>query len=174
LVLEEEGWSTEWASDKAGSALGRQLSLYRPLAGPADYRIDFEGRIQRAGLGLVFRAVDSANYYAAAIRPDAAGQLALSRFAVIKRVQEPGVEKRLPVTYQMGAVYRVRIDVRGPRFTLFIQDRQVESWSDHRLKAGSFGFMNDRNDHGEVVRVRMSYLEGGASRSGESLVKTLP
>ena len=28
LVLGEGGWSTEWASDKTGSALGRQLSLF--------------------------------------------------------------------------------------------------------------------------------------------------
>ena len=57
------------------------------------------------------------------------------------------------------------MDVQGPRFTFYIQDQAIDFWTDQRLKAGAFGFMNDRTDQGEVLRVRVSFSNGGANRS---------
>jgi len=57
------GWISEWASDKTGSARGRQISLYRPSMSMSDYRLEFLGQIESKSLGWVFRASDSRNYY---------------------------------------------------------------------------------------------------------------
>ncbi|MBI1791690.1 MAG: hypothetical protein HYR60_29520 [Acidobacteria bacterium] len=171
LAVGEGGWSTEWASDVAGSQLGRQLTLYRPSARLANYRVDFEGRIQRGGLGWVFRASDSANYYATKIRLDregAAFRATLVRWAVIDRKPGPATEKRISLPAGAETIYRVRMDVAGPKFTFYLQDQAVDMWTDQRLKTGGFGFMNDRNEQGQILRVRMSYPEGAGNRNRAS------
>src|SRR6185295_4389976 len=45
LEMGSAGWVTEWASDRTGSAHGRQISLYRPSMSMSDYRLEFLGRI---------------------------------------------------------------------------------------------------------------------------------
>src|SRR5260370_36308581 len=98
------GWITEWASDAAGSARGRQLSLYRPSISMSDYRLDFLGRIDRRSLGWVFRATDSSNYYAAKLEaPRAgAGTLTITRFTVIHGFERRQIQRTLRLAPAAG------------------------------------------------------------------------
>src|ERR1700730_4001377 len=63
VAVGEQGCSTDWASDAAGSRRGRQLTLYRPSVGMSDYQFQFVGQIESKALGWVFRQADTKNYY---------------------------------------------------------------------------------------------------------------
>ena len=156
------GWVTEWASDRTGSIRGRQISLYRPSKAMSDYRLEFTGRIERKSFGWVFRAVDSKNYYVGkleALGPGPTSPMALTRFAVIGGIEGPHVQRVL--AHSPSDSLKVKLEARGSRFTVFVQNQVVEDWQDDRLKAGSVGFLNEREERGKVDSIQISFLRGG-------------
>jgi len=162
MEMGSAGWVSEWASDSMGSARGRQISLYRPSMAMSDYRLEFTGRIERKSLGWVFRAVDSRNYYVGKLeRANPASPLRITRFAVIKGVEGPHVQRVLAAA---AGAWRVRLEAKGPRFTIYLQNQVVEDWEDDRLKAGGVGFLNEREERGQVESVRISFPRGGVGR----------
>jgi len=154
------GWMSEWASDRTGSARGRQISLYRPSMAMSDYRLEFTGRIDRKSLGWVFRAVDSRNYYVGKLETFSPG-LAITHFAVIRGIEGPHIQRMLPITAGAGAMLKVRLDASGPRFTVYVQNQAVEDWEDDRLKHGGVGFLNEREEMGQVGSIQISFPKGG-------------
>jgi hypothetical protein len=156
------GWVAEWASDATGSARGRQLSLYHPSTSMSDYQLEFLGRIERRSLGWVFRAADSSNYYAVKLAaPRRGGPLSITRFAVIRGFEGKHVERSLPLMADANTRLKVRLDAKGPRFTLWVQSQVTDDWQDDRLKTGGVGFLNEREERGEVQSVQISFTKGG-------------
>jgi hypothetical protein len=157
------GWITEWASDSAGSAHGRQISLYRPSIPMSDYRLDFLGRIERRSLGWVFRAADSSNYYVAKLEAAQPGSsvLTLTRFAVVRGFEGIHVQRTLRLNNSASEMLKVRLEARGPRFTVSLQNQVVEDWEDDRLKSGGLGFLNEREERGQVQSMEIAFPKGG-------------
>ena len=156
----EQGWSTEWASDAAGSRRGRQLTLYRPSVGMSDYQLQFVGQIESKALGWIFREVDTKNYYGMKIENIRPGAMAIAHFAVVEGRESSSAEKAVGIDARPGAAYRVKLDVNGPRFTLYIEGEPVDFWTDNRLKSGSVGFMNERDERGATSSVQFSFAKG--------------
>jgi hypothetical protein len=154
------GWMSEWASDPTGSARGRQIALYRPSMAMSDYRLEFSGRIDRKSLGWVFRAVDSRNYYVGKLESFSPG-LVITHFAVIRGVEGPHIQRMLAIGAAAGTMFRIRLDARGPRFTIYVQNQAVEAWEDDRLKQGGVGFLNEREELGQVGSIQISFPKGG-------------
>src|SRR5439155_2992856 len=149
LEMGNAGWITEWASDAAGSARGRQISLYRPSLPMSDYTLEFLGEIERRSLGWVFRAADSRNYYVGKLESASpSAPLTITHFAVVHGVEGTHVQRVLASA--TDSVVKVRLDARGPRFTIYLQNQVVEDWQDERLKAGGVGFLNEREEQGKV------------------------
>ena len=160
------GWITEWASDGVGSARGRQLSLYRPSISMSDYNFEFLGRIERRSLGWVFRAADSSNYYAAKLEVAQAGKslLQITRFTVIHGVEGPHIQRDLPFVIGPTEMLKVRLEARGPRFTIWVQNQVVEDWEDDQLRSGGLGFLNERQELGQIGSLQVSFPKGGGRR----------
>ena len=160
VAVGEQGWSTEWASDAAGSRRGRQLTLYRPSVGMSDYQLQFVGQIESKALGWVFRESDTKNYYGMKIANIRPGAMAIAHFAVVEGRQSSDSEKPVGIDARPGAAYRVKLDVSGPRFTLYIEGEPVDFWTDNRLKTGAVGFMNERDERGATSSVQFSFAKG--------------
>jgi hypothetical protein len=157
------GWITEWASDSTGSARGRQISLYRPSIPMSDYRLEFLGRIDRKSLGWVFRAADSSNYYAAkleAVQP-VASSLTITRFAVVHGFEGIHIQRTLRLNTSARDLLKVRLEARGPRFTVYVQNQVAEDWEDDRLKSGGLGFLNEREERGQIQSIQLAFPKGG-------------
>jgi hypothetical protein len=158
------GWISEWASDAVGSARGRQISLYRPSIPMSDYHLEFLGRIERKSLGWVFRAADSRNYYAAKLEGAQPGPMTITRFAVIRSVEGLHIQRTLPLTVSGAGMLKVKLEARGPRFTVWVQNQVVEDWEDDRLKSGGVGFLNEREERGQVGSVQITFPKGGVQQ----------
>jgi hypothetical protein len=156
----EQGWSTEWASDTAGSRRGRQLTLYRPSVGMTDYQLQFVGQIESKALGWFFREADTKNYYGMKIENLRPGAMAITHFAVVEGRESSNSQKLIGIDARPGAAYHVKLDVTGPRFTLYIGGEPVDFWTDNRLKAGALGFMNERDERGATSSVQFSFANG--------------
>ena len=160
------GWITEWASDSAGSARGRQISLYRPSIPMSDYRLEFVGRIDRRSLGWVFRAADSSNYYAAKLEAaqPRASSLTITRFAVVRGFEGIHIQRTLSLNTGASDLLKVRLEARGPRFTVYVQNQVAEDWEDDRLRSGGVGFLNEREERGQIQSLQIAFPKGGTRR----------
>ncbi len=163
IILGEGGWVVGWGGDAAAPAAGREITIYRPSLKLSDYRIEFQGDIESKSLGWVFRAADPDNYYAmklTTVSTTPPAKVALFKYIVVKgRSTQVG---RVPVDLDVSndTVFKVRVDVRGPKFSTYVQSQPVDVWTDDQLKAGGVGFLNERGERGRIKSVSIRYLSG--------------
>jgi len=156
----------DWMRESAvmgdpGVKLSRQLVLYKPALKATDCRLEFNWRVDSGDVGVIFRAKDLGNYYAARLKVLKLGStptLAAEYFSVYQFVESPHTEKVL-VFSRNDPVLRVRMDVFGPMFTLYLQDNATEYWTDARLTSGAIGFFEEWNRSADVHGLRMSFPE---------------
>jgi hypothetical protein len=165
IIIGEGGWVEGWAGDPSGLHAGRQITIYRPSLKLSDYRLEFKASMDSKSIGWVFRASDPNNYYAMKLMTVSSGlspKVALFKYLVAAgRQTQVG---RVPIELAVGldTVFDVRVDVRGPQFTTYLQGQQVDSWTDDQLKTGGAGFLNEREESGKVKSVAIRYLKGAA------------
>jgi len=163
IILGEGGWVVGWGGDTASPPAGREITIYRPSLKLSDYRIEFQGDIESKSLGWVFRAADPDNYYAmklTTVSTALPAKVALFKYIVVKgRSTQVG---RVPVDLDVSndTVFKVRVDVRGAKFSTFVQSQPVDVWTDDQLKAGGVGFLNERGERGRIKSVSIRYLSG--------------
>ncbi len=162
LTLGGENWAPVPAADSAGARHDRKFNLYEPSKSWKDYRFQFTGQIDTRALGWVVRAQDSRNYHALKLSFDedpSKPYTILKRWIVVDGRESSYSEKRLPIAPQVGAAYRVEMEVRGSTYDLSIQGKPVDLWTDNRLKGGAVGFMNERTETGRAVSAKIRRLE---------------
>ncbi len=165
-VVETSIGGGDWVRESAiggdpGVKLSRQLVLYKPALKAKDSRLEFNWTVESGDVGLIFRAKDLGNYYAARLKVLKLGStptLAAEYFSVYQFVESPHNEKVL-VFSRNDPVLRVRLDVFGPMFTLYLQDNATEYWTDARLSSGAIGFFEEWNRSADVHSLRMSFPE---------------
>jgi hypothetical protein len=167
IIMGEGGWVEGWAGDPNAMHAGRQVTIYRPSLKLSDYRLEFQGAIEAKSIGWVFRAADPDNYYAMKLMDVSNGlspKVALFKYLVVDGRQTQVGRVPIALAVQQDTVFDVRVDVRGPQFTTYLQGQQVDSWTDDQLKTGGAGFLNEREERGKVKSVAIRYLNGAASK----------
>jgi len=53
------------------------------------------------------------------------------------------------------------VDVRGSKFSTFVQGQPVDAWTDEQMKSGGVGFLNERVERARIKSAAISYLTGG-------------
>lgn len=164
-IMVAGGWVEDWAGDPDGPRLlGRKITIYRPSLKLSDYRIEFNGEIEHKSLGWVFRAADPQNYYVmklATVTPGLEPKIALVK-SIVTHGRETQVGKTpIDLNVRLDTQYAIRMDVRGSKFTTYVQGQQVDTWTDDQLKVGGVGFLNEREERGRVKSVSVSLLNSG-------------
>jgi len=165
IIMGEGGWVEGWGGDPAGLHAGRQITIYRPSLKLSDYRLEFQAGIDVKSVGWVFRAADPENYYAMKLMTVSSGlttKVALFKYLVANGKQTQVGRVPIDLAVQPDTVFNVRLDIRGPQFTTYIQGQQVDSWTDDQLKIGGAGFLNEREERGKVKSVSIRYLSASA------------
>jgi hypothetical protein len=163
IIMGEGGWVEGWGGDPSGTHAGRQITIYRPSLKLSDYRLEFQGSIDTKSIGWVFRASDPNNYYAMKLMTVSSGlspKVALFKYLVFNGKQTQVGRVPIDLAVQPDTVFNIRVDVRGPLSTTYIQGQQVDSWTDDQLKVGGVGFLNEREERGKVKSVSIRYLSG--------------
>lgn len=145
----------------AGSTAPREILVYSGSDDLKNYRIEFSWVPEPRGVGWIFRATDSANYYAAKLRLVQAGALptlSAEHFAVVRGVEGPHSRKVLTLGRTRSDV-AVRMDATGPAFTLYLQGLPADYWTDERFESGSLGFYEDRGERPVVQSLRFTLFK---------------
>ncbi len=168
----DANWSNSWTYDIHGGVKPGTLAIYTPSIGMSDYDVEFTGGIESKSLGWVFRAADTRSYYAVkltTIIPGPMPTVALVRSAVIDGKEGPPTQIPLPFPVSKDQVYRVRMEVSGQFFTVFVQGHVVAFWSDERLRTGGIGFFSAKGEQSRLIAVRVSHQFDALGRLCASL-----
>jgi hypothetical protein len=157
-------WMRE-SSAPIGAKLARQLVLYRPSLGATDCRLEFTWKVSDRALAWTFRAKDTDNYYAMAIKALRSGPspaLSVEHFTVYQGIESPHSSKVLILAENSPAL-QIRMDVSGATFKLYLEGNAADYWTDNRLSAGGLGFLEQPDQPADVERVRMSFSQVGGA-----------
>jgi hypothetical protein len=158
IVMGPGGWFTSDMPDRTRTkSRAGAFSIYRPSLELSNYRIEFVGRIESGSLGWVARWSDADNYLAVKLSRQGARHK-LTHYAVMTGMESARQETTLTGITPGVKGYNVRMDASGPRFTVFIQGQQVETWVDDRLTRGGFGFLNEGDERGRVESIQVYVL----------------
>ena len=161
-----DAWSSgkesniKWAYDSMGFVKPGDLAIFRPTLQAADYEVDFEGNVEQRALGFVFRARDAINYQAVKFLITKAGPfpaMLIVRYAVINGREGPKKETAVPVSFGRETFFDVHMSVRGNDFTLMVQNKVADCWSDGRLRTGGIGFFCGKGESARVRRVDVTH-----------------
>lgn len=158
IVMGPGGWFTSDMPDRTRTkSRAGAFSIYRPSLELSNYRIEFVGKIESGSLGWVARWSDADNYLAVKLSRQGARHK-LTHYAVMTGMESARQETTLTGITPGLKGYNVRMDASGPRFTVFIQGQQVETWVDDRLTRGGFGFLNEGDERGRIESIQVYVL----------------
>jgi hypothetical protein len=152
-------WAKSWSYSADGFMRTGQLALYRPTLKLDNYRLEFFAQIESKSLGWVFRAKDEQNYYAMKLsvtEPGPRPLVSVVRYPVLNGKKGKRVQIPLPIMMHNNTPYHVALDVKGTSFRAFIEDQEVDSWNDDRLRAGGVGFFSETGEHARLYWVKVS------------------
>jgi hypothetical protein len=149
------GANADWRQDIAGVRTG-SLALLRPSLNMSDYELEFLCKIENRSIGWVFRAANTSNYYAVQIALDGEGRAHLARYSVLAGEREQPAIAPLDLQLVKSASCRIKFDVCGNDFNLFVNDKPVFDWSDDRLPEGGVGFFSDGEDRARLYWVKVT------------------
>jgi hypothetical protein len=139
----------------------REILVYSGSQDVKNYRIEFAWVPDTRGVGWIFRATDSANYYAAKIRLIQSGAtptLSMEHFAVVKGVESTH-SRRVITLGQTSSQVLVRMDATGPAFTLYLQGSPTDYWTDERFETGSLGFYEEHGERPVLQALRFTLFK---------------
>jgi hypothetical protein len=156
------GWTTNWGTDAANNK-GKQISLYRPTMAISDYRIEVQGQIEKKALGWIFRAHDPKNYYVIKLewlKPGVEDPIpALVKYAVIDGKETTHTQVLLPLeNVTLTTMFKIRTDVKGDKFTTWVNDKRVDYWNDDRITVGGAGLYAEANERAVIKSTNITGL----------------
>jgi hypothetical protein len=160
-----DAWETgrnvgsSWSYDKNGFINPGALSLFQPSLHLTNYDLDALVQIDAKGLGLAFRAASSRDYQVAKLIVEGSNSmpsLGVERYAVIAGHASHPV-RTYSGRFQSDTMYRVHLEVRADAFSLYIQGKLLDYWSDARLAEGGVGLFCSPGEHARVAWVRVSH-----------------
>ncbi len=146
------GRASEWDNDR-GQMRPTGLKIWRPSVKLADYRMEFEGQIEKNAMSWAFRAPDLRNYYASKIVVRKSGALPVAdlvRYTVLNGAERDRQRLPLPLSIRADTLYHVQMSVRGNQFVTRVNGQIVDTWTDSRLKRGGIGFFADKGESSSI------------------------
>ncbi len=148
--LRDLGWNFENGIVRPG-----RLRIWQPSIDLSDYKLEFEGTIEKRAMSWTYRSVNLENFYASKIvvrKPDPIPILEILRYAVLDGKESSRTRFPIPMNLQRAnaSLFHVEMKVRGSSFVTYLNGQVIDTWSDSRLKKGGIGFFADP---GEVAAI---------------------
>jgi hypothetical protein len=96
--------------------------------------------------------------------------LAEEHFSMLGGVEGPHSRKVISLGEQSGPL-QIQMDAMGSAFTLSLQGKPVDSWTDTQLNSGAFGFFDETGERPQVQGLNITLTRKGTTRTA---VASLP
>lgn len=158
-------WQAAAASASSGWSINNGLlrpgglRIWSDSRSLADYRFQFEGRIENTSVNWAIRAGDHRNYYATKLMLSGRGSSStteLVRFSMIGGKETRRVRLPLPITLDDKAFYHYEVRASGDRFTTIVGGRVIDTFRDPRLRTGGVGFFSEGSERASIRWAKVS------------------
>ena len=125
----------------------------------ADYRFQFEGRIENTSVKWAIRADDHRNYYATKVmlsRHSSSSATELVRFSMIGGKETRRVRLPLPISLDDKAFYNYEVRATGDRFITIVGGRVVDTFRTPRLRTGGVRFFSEGSERASIRWAKVS------------------
>ena len=160
-----DAWLSEGSMvfDPGGLLRVNGVALRKDTLSLANYRLDFDAKIEKGAVGWVVRAQDTQNYYAFKL-VETLGRSSplyeLHRYAVIGGMALAEEAKvAIPVPghlHNADDFNRISVRVRESQMTTLVNGWGVDYWRDSRLERGGVGFLGGNGESSIISRVIVS------------------
>jgi hypothetical protein len=151
------------ARDSTGRVASGNMFLRQDTLKFANYRIDFEAKIERGAVGWVVRAGDFDNYYGFKLIESASRSqpvFHLERFTQAAGAKlgggEPVRMELPPDIARSGGYNRISVRVRGDHITTLVNGFGVDYWQDKYFNSGGVGLFADAGESALVNRLTVA------------------
>jgi hypothetical protein len=151
-----EGWVS-----KAGSVYPGRLRLWQQTTLLSDYQFSFDAAIEAKAMSWAYRASDPKNFYATKLILSDGTRTEIARWATVDGGTLSRVQLPLPISLVPGKDYQVQVRVLGNRFTTYVDNQLIDTWTDSKLPKGGIGFFSDPGERAAVRRVAINQQDAG-------------
>jgi hypothetical protein len=151
-----DGWIT-----KSGSVYPGKLRLWQQTTLLSDYQLNFGAAIESKAMSWAYRATDPKNFYATKLILSDGNRTEISRWANVDGQSLSRVQLPLPISLMPGKDYQVQVRVLGNRFTTFVDNQLIDTWTDSKLPKGGVGFFSDAGERAAVRWVAINQQDSG-------------
>lgn len=137
------------------------LRIWESSRNLADYRFQFEGKIDQKAMAWVVRAPNHKNYYATKLQLPARGSKAraeIVRFSMIQGQESRRQHLPIPIDVAANTFYQFEVKTIGDRIMTVVNGQVVDQWRDSRFPTGGVGFFNERGEKSSIKWARL--IEG--------------
>lgn len=154
-----QNWQAAAASASSGWSINNGLlrpgglRIWSDSKRLADYRFQFEGRIENTSVNWAIRAGDHRNYHATKLMLSGRGDSRITelvRFSMIGGKETRRVRLPLPITLDDKAFYQYEIRAISDRFVTIIGGRVIDTFRDPRLRSGGVGFFSEGSERASI------------------------
>lgn len=166
-------WARTWSYDHLGFIRPGTLAVYEPSMVLEDYRMEFLALPEKQSVTWAYRVMDWKNYYASRLvvmEDDGVAQFAIEHWAVIDGRVSKFERKSLPASLRPESFCRLRLEVRGDSFAVWLQGNLIDHWTDSRLTAGGVGFLSAKGASAKIRWMEVSHQYDVLGRLCASLV----
>lgn len=149
------GAAADWTMANGSIQPGR-LRIWEPSVSLANYRLEFEAKIENKALNWTYRSLNLDNFYANKIVMKRPGSLEIVRYAVLDGREQVRTKLPIPLMNVAKSLYRVQMQVRGDQFTTLLNGQVVDTWTDGRLRRGGVGFFSEPGERSSIRWVNVN------------------
>jgi len=152
--------AVQWTYDPTGFVRPNGLAIYRPSLNLTDYTVEFLAKIDASAISWVVRAQDLNNYMVVKMVQRGGGPLpryTIMHYPVVNGREGTRIEHPLPLNLYKDTLFRIRMDIRGANYAVYVQDSVVDSWSDERFPIGGVGFFTGIGEDARIRWVQVTY-----------------
>ena len=152
--------AVEWTYDPTGFVRPHGLAIYRPSLNLTDYNVEFLAKIDSSAISWVVRAQDLNNYMVVKMVQRGGGPLpryTIMHYPVVNGREGTRIEHPLPLNLYKDTLFRIRMDIRGSNYAVYVQDSVVDTWSDERFPIGGVGFFTGIGEEARIRWVQVTY-----------------
>jgi hypothetical protein len=123
-----------------------------------NYRMEFQGQLERTSLSWAVRAADAKNFYGtrlAIIKNDPLMNAGLIRFTMIDGKVVDRTLSQLPLRLERGTNYRVTVIAQDDQISTYLNGAFIGRLTDKRLTHGGIGFFDYADDPQKVAWVSL-------------------
>jgi hypothetical protein len=91
-------------------------------------------------------------------------EVVVEHYSVVAGEESERVRAPIHMPLAHDSLYHVRVETRDQNFTVYLNDRVVDTWSDARFPAGGIGLFTGKGEKARITGLRVWHQDDAVGR----------